>query len=163
VCSEDSSLLLLRGCQSDGDRQETRASRDQKAREWALAVWSLQKQCAILVVHVGSVMQQLYMRSYFGNSGLIAHRSASLLAGFLCPLHSFREVPCCFQEESRWECAQGGFELLDKRARKRTERMIGCASDLQELGVDRYTLNGWVWKKTHWIPAPPFSNMHSRV
>jgi hypothetical protein len=27
-------------------------------------------------------MQQLYMRSYFGNSGLIAHRSASLLAGF---------------------------------------------------------------------------------
>jgi hypothetical protein len=49
-------------------------------------------QCAVVVVHVGRVMQQLYMRSYFGNSGLIAHRSASLLAGFLCPLHSFREV-----------------------------------------------------------------------
>jgi hypothetical protein len=62
---------------------------------------SLQMQCAVVVVHVGSVMQQLYMRSYFGSSGLIAHRSASLLAGFLCPLHLFSEVSCCFQEESR--------------------------------------------------------------
>jgi hypothetical protein len=53
-------------------------------------------------------MQQLYMRYYFGNSGLIAHRSASLPAGFPCPLHSFREVSSCFQEESAENVLKGG-------------------------------------------------------
>jgi hypothetical protein len=53
-------------------------------------------------------MQQLYMRSYFGNSGLIAHRSASLLAGFLCPLHSFGKFPATSEKKAAENLLKGG-------------------------------------------------------
>jgi hypothetical protein len=53
-------------------------------------------------------MQQHYMRSYFGNNGLIAHRSASLLAGFLCPFICSGKFPAASKKKAAENLLKGG-------------------------------------------------------